>query len=80
MSRTTTPRPADLGPTLRVRAAQEADRVRVTTEHGGMIFTTRMDATQARDLAMQLMRASERADKAGAAPTSSSSTTEGGDA
>jgi hypothetical protein len=36
-----------------------------------------MDATQARDLAMQLMRASERADKAGAGPTASS-TTEGG--
>lgn len=67
MSRATTPRPADLGLTLTLRAVQDADKVRLTTTHGGMSFTSSMTPAQARELAVQLVAASTRADKRSAA-------------
>lgn len=76
MSRTT-PRPADLGLTLTVRAVQDADKVRVTTTHGGMSFTASMSPVQARELAVQLVAASARADKRSAADAPTPTTESG---
>lgn len=55
----TAARPADLGPALQVKATQAAGRVSLTTTHDGMTFTAHLDPAQARDLAAQLLRASE---------------------
>jgi hypothetical protein len=55
----TASRPADLGAALQVKATQAAGRVSLTTTHDGMTFTAHLDPAQARDLAAQLLRASE---------------------
>lgn len=57
MSPTPKPTPAALGPLLSFEVSIDSGRVRLATQHDGILFVTRIYAVQANDLSLRLLRA-----------------------